>query len=256
MAILTLRASKGAPLSVSEVDGNFTNLNNALGAAGSNTIPTPTGTGVPVLSTSPTLVTPILGTPTSGNFSTGTFTWPTFNQNTSGTAAGLSATLGVASGGTGLSSVGTSGNILTSNGTAWISSAPSVASGFDIAPGTSGNVLTSNGTAWVSSTPAVSLPSQTGNNGKYLKTDGTTASWTDTLTAVKLSAYREVVVTVGTVSTSTYSINLSLGNIFDITLGTNVTFTFTNPPATGFLANCTIILRQNATGSKTATFTG
>ena len=41
-----------------------------------------------------------LGTPTSGNFSTGTFTWPTFNQSTSGTAAGLSATLAVASGGT------------------------------------------------------------------------------------------------------------------------------------------------------------
>jgi hypothetical protein len=42
-----------------------------------------------------------LGTPTSGDFSTGTFTWPTFNQNTSGTAAGLSATLVVGSGGTG-----------------------------------------------------------------------------------------------------------------------------------------------------------
>lgn len=52
------------------------------------------------MSDSPTLVTPILGTPQSGNFSTGTFTWPTFNQNTSGTAAGLSATLAIASGGT------------------------------------------------------------------------------------------------------------------------------------------------------------
>jgi len=43
----------------------------------------------------------VLGTPTSGNFSSGTFTWPTFNQNTSGTAAGLSATLVATSGGTG-----------------------------------------------------------------------------------------------------------------------------------------------------------
>lgn len=50
--------------------------------------------------TSPTLTTPALGTPVSGNFSTGTFTWPTFNQNTTGTAAGLSATLSIASGGT------------------------------------------------------------------------------------------------------------------------------------------------------------
>jgi hypothetical protein len=56
--------------------------------------------------TSATLVTPALGTPVSGNFSTGTFTWPTFNQNTTGTAAGLSATLAVASGGTGATTTG------------------------------------------------------------------------------------------------------------------------------------------------------
>jgi hypothetical protein len=162
-------------------------------------------------------------------------------------AGQLTGQVSVSNGGTGSSSL-TTNNVLLGNGT----SALQV-----VAPGTSGNVLTSNGLTWISSTPASSsLPSQSGNGGKYLKTDGTTASWTDTLTAVKLSAYREVVVTVGTVSTSTYSINLSLGNVFDITLGINVTFTFTNPPAAGFLANCTIILRQNATGSKTATFTG
>ena len=70
-----------------------------------------TGSGDVVLATSPTLVTPALGTPASGNFSSGTFTWPTFNQNTTGTAAGLSSTLAVASGGTGLTS-GTSGGVL------------------------------------------------------------------------------------------------------------------------------------------------
>lgn len=91
---------------------------------GGTGVTTSTGSGSVVLSNSPTLVTPALGTPVSGNFSTGTFTWPTFNQNTSGTAAGLSATLAVASGGTGLTSPGTSGNVLTSNGTAWVSSAP------------------------------------------------------------------------------------------------------------------------------------
>ena len=45
--------------------------------------------------------------------------------NISGNATGLSVTLAVASGGTGLTAVGTSGNVLTSNGTAWVSSAPS-----------------------------------------------------------------------------------------------------------------------------------
>jgi len=58
-----------------------------------------TGTGALVFSTSPTLVTPILGTPASGTLTNCTF--PTLNQNTTGTAAGLSATLAVASGGTG-----------------------------------------------------------------------------------------------------------------------------------------------------------
>jgi hypothetical protein len=75
-----------------------------------------TGTGTNVFATSPTLVTPLLGTPTSGNFSTGTFTWPTFNQNTSGTAAGLSSTLAVTSGGTGQTSY-TNGQLLIGNST-------------------------------------------------------------------------------------------------------------------------------------------
>ena len=60
-------------------------------ANGGTGVTTSTGTGSTVLSTSPTLVTPVLGTPTSGNFSTGTFTWPTFNQNTTGTAANITA---------------------------------------------------------------------------------------------------------------------------------------------------------------------
>jgi microcystin-dependent protein len=94
-----------------------------LGAAlpvlsGGTGVTTSTGSGANVLSTSPTLVTPVLGTPTSGNFSTGTFTWPTFNQNTTGTAAGLSATLAVASGGTGVTtSTGTGSTVLSASPT-------------------------------------------------------------------------------------------------------------------------------------------
>ena len=67
-----------------------TGIPNSTGSAWGTSYST-TGSGTVVaLATSPTLVTPILGTPQSGNFSTGTFTWPTFNQNTTGTAAGLS----------------------------------------------------------------------------------------------------------------------------------------------------------------------
>jgi hypothetical protein len=61
-----------------------------------------TGSGVNVFNNTPTLITPILGTPQSGNLANCTF--PTLNQNTSGTAAGLSATLAITSGGTGSTS--------------------------------------------------------------------------------------------------------------------------------------------------------
>jgi hypothetical protein len=115
-------------------------------ANGGTGVTSSTGTGSVVLSTSPTLVTPLLGTPTSGNFSTGTFTWPTFNQNTTGTAAGLSATLAVGSGGTGATSL-TANNVILGNGT----SAVQV-----VAPSTAGNVLTSDGTTWQSTAPAPS----------------------------------------------------------------------------------------------------
>ena len=60
------------------------------------------------------------------------------------------ALLPITSGGTGASSL-TANNVLLGNGT----SALQV-----VAPGTSGNVLTSNGTTWVSSTPAASGPSK------------------------------------------------------------------------------------------------
>lgn len=46
----------------------------------------------PTMFTSPTFTgNAVLGAPASGDFSTGSFTWPTFNQNTSGTAANITA---------------------------------------------------------------------------------------------------------------------------------------------------------------------
>jgi len=79
----------------------------------------------------------------------------------------LTTDLAVADGGTGASSF-TANNVLLGNGT----------SAFQVvAPGTNGNILTSNGTTWTSAAAPDGLPSQTGNSGKYLTTDGSTASW-------------------------------------------------------------------------------
>jgi hypothetical protein len=96
-----------------------------------------TGTGALVFATSPTLVTPVLGTPSSGTLT---------NATGLPIVAGTTGTLSVARGGTGATTL-TLNNVVLGNGT----SAP-----LFVAPGTSGNVLTSNGTTWQSTTPAAS----------------------------------------------------------------------------------------------------
>ena len=112
---------------------------------------------------------------------------PTLNQNTTGTAAGLSSTLAVASGGTGATSL-TANNVLLGNGT----SAVQV-----VAPGTSGNVLTSNGTTWVSQA----------SNSSLVKISSTTIS--SPVSAVDLrvntSLYKSLMVVANSVMGSTTS---------------------------------------------------
>jgi hypothetical protein len=72
-----------------------------------------TGTGDAVFATSPTFATPALGTPASGTLTNCTF--PTLNQNTTGTAGGLTGTpditVGLATAST--LNVGTGGTVIT-----------------------------------------------------------------------------------------------------------------------------------------------
>ena len=87
---------------------------------------------------------------------------PTLNQNTTGTAANVSGTVAVANGGTGLTTL-TANNVLLGNGSSAIQA---------VAPGTSGNVLTSDGTTWTSTAPtSAGVPytgaSQAVNLGAY-----------------------------------------------------------------------------------------
>ena len=69
----------------------------------------------------------------------------------------------------------------------------------------------------------------------------------------KFQAYKETIVSLGTASSNT-NIDITQGNLFDVTISANVVFTFTNPPPAGFSQPATIILRQDGTGNRTASF--
>ena len=135
------------------------------------------------------------------------------------TSLTLATSLPPGSGGTGVNSVGTAGNVLTSNGTAWVSQAATASNNASalttgitavnvggtgantltsenviigngtsavkfVAPGTTGNVLTSNGTAWLSQAAGG------GGGGDYIMQVYTSpATWTKPagLTAVKVT---------------------------------------------------------------------
>ena len=95
-------AQIASALGSTAISGNAAGLSATLAVGSGGTgVTTSTGSGSVVLSNSPTLVTPALGTPASGTLTNCTF--PTLNQNTTGTAAGLSTTLVATSGGTGKS---------------------------------------------------------------------------------------------------------------------------------------------------------
>ena len=145
---------------------------------------------------------------------------PTLNQNTTGTAAGLSATLAVGSGGTGATSL-TVNNVILGNGTSPVQV---------VAPGSSGNVLTSNGTTWQSTAPAAQTYPGSGiavSTGSAWTTSltapsGTIVGTTDTqtLTNKTFTGYTETVYAL-----SGTAIDPANGTIQTKTLSGNTTFT-------------------------------
>ena len=70
-----------------------------------------------------------------------------------------------------------------------------------------------------------------------------------------LKDYGETTTTNAT-SGATETLDLESGNVFDLTLTANCTLTFSNPPASGTSGSFTLILRQDGTGSRLATWPG
>jgi hypothetical protein len=157
---------------------------------------------------------------------------PTLNQNTSGTAAGLSATLAVASGGTGSTTL-TANNVLLGNGT----SALQV-----VAPGTSGNVLTSNGSTWTSAAVSNAYP---GLRGQFFSSSGTFTIPTG-ITAIKVS-----LVSGGGGGSGGYSVGCSTGVGSRGGPGGSAVQTFT-----GLTPGNTLTVTVGAAGSGGASFNG
>jgi len=144
-----------------------------------------TGTGALVFATSPTLVTPALGTPASGTLT---------NATGLPIIAGTTGTLTVARGGTGLATL-TANNLLVGAGTGNVTF---------IAPGASGNILTSNGTTFVSTAPATS------SSGLIPLGSLVTASASAALDFVFSGSYREYVLKFWQLLPATNSVTLYL----------------------------------------------
>jgi hypothetical protein len=204
-----------------------------------------------------------LGTPSSGTLTNCTF--PTLNQNTTGTAAGLSSTLVATSGGTGQSSYAV-GDLLYASTTTALSKLADVATGnalisggVGVAPSwgkialtthISGTLPVANGGTNATSAGITAFNNITGYTAAGAT--GTTStnlvfSTSPTITTGVLTGMRETK-TAPTISAGTLTIDCSAGNVFAVSLNAAITtLSFTNVPASGTAFGLTLAFTADGT---------
>lgn len=138
------------------------------------------------------------------------------------TISSVATAITPAQGGTGLTTVGASGNVLTSNGTAWLSQAPAAATG---------NITLGNTT--------VSLGNTATSVGNLTLANVTVTNYTETLYTANTGTAITVALTNGTVQKLTM----------------NASPTITMPTAAAG-KSFVIMLAQDGTGSRTVTWSG
>jgi hypothetical protein len=172
---------------------------------------------------------------TLGTITTGTWNGTPINLG----GSFITGTVVAANGGTGLTSPGTSGNVLTSNGSAWVSSAPSGGGSGTVNSGTSGQL------AYYASSGAAVSGLTNGTPGYVMKISGISG----------LPVWGQLDLTSGVTNTlpvanggTGVTSSTGSGNTVLSTSPTLVT-PLLGTPTSGNLSNCTSIPMANASGT-------
>lgn len=174
------------------------------------------------------LASQITGTLPVANGGTGTTSTTFANLTTN-----VTGTLPIANGGTGATSL-TANNVLLGNGT----SAPQT-----VAPGTSGNVLTSNGTTWQSTTPAAGI--SLSDNNTWTGTQSFTGS-TSVLGAV-LWDVAETTTIAATAATGTINYDTTSQTVLYYTSNASANWTVNFRASSGTTLNAALSTGQSLT---------